>query len=268
MHFVKKLKKTLRETGSHLIVGLDTDIYRVPKFLRSAENPQLEFNRLVIEATKDMCCGYKLNTAFYEATGAKGWEAMKETVKLIPENMLTICDAKRGDIENTTEMYAKAFLDEMGFDAITVQPYMGQDSVRPFLRRKNKFVFLLALTSNYGYKDLQVLKCGNKELWETVIEKAMEWNAEKIGFVMGAQHTREIEKVTLRYPEVPLLIPGVGAQGGSMQKLKKALKHGLYVINQSRSIIYAKENAANETELNDAVSMGCKKTNDEMNNDL
>jgi orotidine-5'-phosphate decarboxylase len=253
MHFLKKLKKALRETGTHLIVGLDTDVNRIPKFLLNYLNPVTEFNRIIIESTKDYVCGYKLNTAFYESYGVKGWEAIRDTLKLIPENLITIADVKRGDIENTTEHYAKAFLDVLGFDAVTAHPYMGQDSVRPFLRRKNKFVFVLALTSNYGYKDFQLLKVGQKPLWEVVIEKAHKWNEEKIGFVIGAKHTKELKKVTEKYPDIPLLIPGIGAQRGSAEKMLASLKHNMWVVNQSRSIIYCKPNAKDKKELFDAV---------------
>lgn len=253
MHFIKKLKKVLRETGTHLIVGLDTDVNRIPKFLLSFDNPILEFNKVIVDATKEHVCGYKLNSAFYESYGVKGWEAMKETLKLIPENLITIADIKRGDIENTTEHYAKAFLDSLGFDAVTAQPYMGQDSVRPFLRRKNKFVFVLALTSNYGYKDFQLLKVGQKLLWEVVMEKAHKWNEEKIGFVIGASHIKELKKITEKYPDVPLLIPGIGAQKGSTEKMLESLKHKMWVVNLSRSIIYCKPNAKDVKELFDAV---------------
>src|SRR5689334_3248705 len=158
MHFVKKFKQALRETNSHLIVGLDTDITKVPQFLQASVNPIADFNHLVVEATKDFACGYKLNIAFYERVLEKGLSAIQSTLALIPENLITIADAKRGDIENTAELYAQAFLDEFGFDSITVHPYMGQDSARPFLRRKNKFVWMLALTSNYGANDFQFLK--------------------------------------------------------------------------------------------------------------
>src|SRR5438034_1286035 len=185
MHFAKKFKKALRETGSHLVIGLDTDVTQIPKYLRGDVNPIAKFNELVIEATKDIVCGYKLNIAFYERAGELGWNAIRAAIKSIPENLMTIADAKRGDIENTTELYAQSLFDEYNFDSVTVHPYMGSDSIRPFIRRKNKFAFILVLTSNYGAKDFQFLKVGGKALWEIVAEKAMEWNNEKIGFVIG-----------------------------------------------------------------------------------
>lgn len=265
MHFAKKFKQTLRETDSHLVVGLDTDISKIPVFLHSEVNPIAAFNNLVIEATKEFACGYKLNMAFYERAAENGIAAIQSTLAAIPENLITIADAKRGDIENTAELYAKAFLDDYGFDSITVHPYMGQDSARPFLRRKNKFVWMLALTSNYGANDFQFLKIGKQPLWEIVVEKAVSWNDQKIGFVMGASHTRELEKITKNLPETPLLIPGIGAQKGSLEKTINSLNHNLFVINQSRSIIYSAPKAENAGELKALVGEAAKKAKDEIN---
>ncbi len=166
---------------------------KLPAFIKSYPNPVYDFNNLVIEATKDLVCAYKLNIAFYEVLGEIGWQAIRDTLKLIPEELITIADAKRGDIENTSELYARTFFDEFGFDSITIHPYMGSDSVRPFIRRKNKFVFLLALTSNYGSKDFQHLKINKKPLYEVVIETALTWNDHKIGFVIGANYDRELK---------------------------------------------------------------------------
>lgn len=265
MHFAKKFKQTLRETNSHLVVGLDTDVSKIPVFLKSSVNPIAEFNNLVIEATKEYACGYKLNIAFYERAIDSGFAAIRSSLAAIPENLITIADAKRGDIENTTELYAQAFLDELGFDSITVQPYMGQDSARPFLRRKNKFVWILALTSNYGANDFQFLKVGNQPLWEIVVEKAISWNEHKTGFVFGASHTKEISKMTKQLPEVPLLIPGIGAQKGSLEKTINSLNHNLFVINQSRSIIYAAPKAENAEEFKSIVGEAAMKARDEIN---
>ena len=253
MHFAKKFKKALRDTKSHLVIGLDTDVTQIPKYLRGEANPIAKFNELVIEATKDIVCGYKLNIAFYERAGELGWTAIKSAIKDIPENLMTIADAKRGDIENTTELYAQSFFDEYNFDSVTVHPYMGSDSIRPFIRRKNKFAFILVLTSNYGSKDFQFLKVGNKPLWEIVAEKAMEWNSEKIGFVVGANHTRELEKITKLYPETPVLIPGIGWQKNSIDKTMNALKHNNFIINQSRSIIYSAQKADNDKDFMEIV---------------
>lgn len=265
MHFAKKFKKCLRETNSHLIIGLDTDVNKIPAFFKAAVNPIAEFNRCVIEATKDYACGYKLNIAFYERAVDKGFAAIQSAIAQIPENMITIADAKRGDIENTSELYAQAFFDEFNFDSITVQPYMGQDSARPFLRRKNKFVWILALTSNYGANDFQFLKINKTPLWEVVVQKALSWNDHKIGFVVGANHTDELKKVTKTYPEVPILIPGVGAQKNSLEKTINSLQHNLFVINQSRSIIYSAPKAQNEAEFIQIVRTNAEQSRDEIN---
>ena len=266
MHFTKKLIKVFRETNSHLIIGLDTDITKIPAFLKTAANPLAEFNNLVIEATKDYVCGYKLNTAFYEKALEIGFTTLRSTRLSIPEGLITIADAKRGDIENTSELYAQAFFDELGFDAITVQPYMGADSVRPFIRRKNKFVFLLVLTSNYGANDFQFLKTGQRLLWEVVADKAHEWNEEKIGFVVGANHDRELAKITKKYHDTPILIPGIGVQKGSLEKTIAALNHNQFLINQSRSIIYSAPKAENATEFINTVRENAMNARDEINN--
>jgi len=265
LHFLKKFKKVLRETKSHLIVGLDTDIKKIPVFMKASPNPIAAFNDIVVEATKDYVCGYKLNIAFYERVHPYGYEAIISTLAKIPENMITIADAKRGDIENTTELYAQTYLDDLGFDSITVQPYMGQDSVRPFLRRKNKFVFLLALTSNYGANDFQFLKINKTPFWEHVMIKALNWNSEKIGFVIGANHPDELKHATKTYPDSIILIPGIGAQKGSLEKMITALQHELFVINQSRSIIYCNPKAKDEMELFESVRDAAKNANDEIN---
>lgn len=172
---------------------------------------------------------------------------------------------KRGDIENSSEMYAQSFFDELGFDSITIHPYMGSDSVRPFIRRKNKFVFLLALTSNFGSKDFQFLKVGKKPLYEIVIEKALEWNEHKIGFVVGASYTRELSKITKAYPDVPILVPGIGAQKNSLEEAISSLKHNLFIINQSRSIIYSAPKAKDDSEFQKIVREAAKNAVYEIN---
>jgi orotidine-5'-phosphate decarboxylase len=266
VHFTKKLKKIIRERNSHLCVGLDTDIDKVPAFLKSSVNPVEEFNELVIEATKDIVCAYKLNSAFYERLGVSGWKAVRNTLNLIPEEIITIADAKRGDIENTTELYARAFFDEFGFDAVTVQPYMGADSVRPFIRRKNKFVFLLILTSNYSSKEIQFLKTGKSFLYEVIMEKAIGWNDHKIGFVVGANHPGELKKISSKYPGVPLLIPGIGVQQNSLQKALSSISHKLFIINQSRSIIYSAPKAKDAKEFISIVREKAVLSRDDINN--
>ncbi|MFI5144135.1 MAG: orotidine-5'-phosphate decarboxylase [Ignavibacteria bacterium] len=265
MHFVKKFKKALREKNSHLCVGLDSDIKKLPKFISGYEDAVFAFNKLIIEATQDIVPVYKINSAFYESAGSSGWDVLKRTVALFPEEVVTIADAKRGDIENTSEMYAKAFMDELGFDSITIQPYMGSDSVRPFIRRKNKFVFVLALTSNYGSKDFQFLKIGKTPLYSIVIEKALEWNEQKIGFVVGANYTKELAAITKDHPEVPILIPGIGIQKNSLEKTMMSVQHNVFIINQSRSIIYSADKAGNEKEFQDTIRENTIKANNEIN---
>lgn len=265
MHFTKKLKKVLREVNSHLCVGLDTDLKQVPAFLQNFENPVNEFNKLIIESTKDLVCAYKLNLAFYERLGNLWWSTLKTTLQIIPESLITIADAKRGDIENTSEQYAQTYFDELGFDSITIQPYMGSDSVRPFIRRKNKFVFLLALTSNYGANDFQFQKIGKKPLYEVVIEKAQEWNLHKIGFVVGANHTKELNAITTKFPDLPILIPGIGVQKNSLEKVLSSLQHNQFIINQSRSIIYSAPKAQNTIEFMDIIRANTLKARDDIN---
>jgi len=238
---------------------------KIPPFLKSAPNPILEFNSLIVEATNDLVCAYKLNIAFYERAQESGLEAMRETLKSIPEDLVTIADAKRGDIENTSELYAQEFFDELGFDAITIHPYMGSDSVRPFIRRKNKFVFLLVLTSNYGSKDFQHLKVNKKPLYEIVIEKALKWNDHKIGFVIGANYDRELKSITSRYPNVPVLVPGIGAQKNSLERTVTANQHNQFIINQSRSIIYSAPKAENESQFREIIRENAVKARNDIN---
>lgn len=265
LHFTKKLKKTLRETNSHLCIGLDTDLKKLPVFIQTSVNPIYDFNNLVVEATKDLVSAYKLNIAFYEIAGELGWAAIRGTLKSIPPELITIADAKRGDIENTSELYARTFFDEFGFDSITIHPYMGSDSVRPFIRRKNKFVFLLALTSNYGSKDFQHLKINKKPLYEVVIETALTWNDHKIGFVIGANYDRELKSITAKYPDTPILVPGIGVQKNSLERTVKALQHNLFLINQSRSIIYSAPKAENASQFQEIIRENAMKARDEIN---
>lgn len=233
----------IQKKKSFLCVGLDTDIERIAKHLLSEKDPVFAFNKAIIDATAQYCVAYKINTAFYEARGIEGWQSMQKTLDYIPKDIFTIADAKRGDIGNTVNQYAKAFFENMDFDSITVSPYMGEDSVRSFLKYKNKWVILLALTSNQSSQDfeLQNLKNGQK-LYEKVLETSKNWaSAENLMYVVGAtqaQHLKEIRKII---PKHFLLIPGVGVQGGS---LKEVVKYGMIedcglLINSSRGIIYA-----------------------------
>jgi orotidine-5'-phosphate decarboxylase len=243
MTFTQRLSEVQQSRNSLLCIGLDVDIEKIPLHLQSSKNPVLEFNRSLIEATSDLVCAYKPNLAFYEAMGERGLSALKETLKLIPGNVVSIGDAKRGDIGNTAERYATSLFDDFGFDSVTINPYLGFDSVEPFLKNPEKGVFLLALTSNPGSKDFQRLKVGTQPLYEKVVRTAKKWNTkENIGLVVGATHPRELKAVRQIVPDMPLLIPGIGKQGGDLKSAVRfgCNKHGrLAIINASRSIIYA-----------------------------
>ncbi len=234
----------IRTKKSYLCVGLDTDLKKIPQHLQHHANPVLEFNRQIIEATAPYCVCYKINTAFYECMGAKGWETMQETLHLIPKNIFTIADAKRGDIGNTSTMYARAFFDTLNFDAITVAPYMGSDSVQPFLEFKDKWTILLGLTSNSGSADFQHIKGNGKPLYQNVLETAQTWGtAENLMFVVGATRTAQMQHIRQIVPKNFLLVPGVGAQGGSLSDVSETGMNndvGL-LINSSRGIIYASQ---------------------------
>lgn len=249
---------------SYLCVGLDTDPAQLPNHLRNHPEGVLTFNKAIIEATHDLCVSYKINTAFYEAQGTKGWEIMEKTQQLIPENKLVIADAKRGDIGNTAQRYAQAFFEQLSFDALTVAPYMGEDSVKPFLENTGKWVILLALTSNQGSQDFQMLRLKSGELlYEKVLEKAAQWgSAEQMMFVVGATQAALLPRIRKIIPEYFLLVPGVGAQGGSLEEVSQYgmnAQVGL-LINASRSILYASsgedfQNAARQEALKMQQSM-------------
>jgi orotidine-5'-phosphate decarboxylase len=239
MIYKKKLAEVIKTSKSNLVIGLDTDYEKVPATYLRYKNPMLAFNIKIIESTYDYCAGYKLNLAFYEAAGKIGIEALEETVKAIPRNRIKICDAKRGDIGNTSELYAKAYFDNMHFDSITLSPYMGRDSVSPFLERKDKLIYVLVRTSNSGAEDFQTLKVGAKELHELIAKKSLEWSKTQTGFVIGANRLKEIKKYSSAKENIPLLIPGIGAQGNDLKNLMSSLHNKLFLINASRSIIYA-----------------------------
>ena len=247
----KQLIEQIKIKRSYLCVGLDTDITKIPTHLQSHPDAIFEFNKQIIDATKDLCVAYKINTAFYEALGSKGWEAMERTVNYIPKEHFTIADAKRGDIGNTSSQYAKAFFETLNFDAITVAPYMGEDSVRPFLENENKWAIVLGLTSNAGSKDFEQLRVeGNEFLYETVLRKVSRWgNPSNLMFVMGATKATEFESIRKIIPDHFLLVPGVGFQGGSLEEVSKygmikdtstPAQCGL-LVNVSRAIIFASE---------------------------
>lgn len=236
----------IRKKRSFLCVGLDTDLDLIPDCLKNHPNPVVEFNKRIIEATHDLCVAYKPNTAFYESRGVKGWEDLVQTSALIPKDCLSIADAKRGDIGNTSTRYAQAFFDVslsgMDFDAVTIAPYMGSDSVKPFLAFKGKWVIVLALTSNEGIADFQNLQQNDMHLFEFVIQKANTWaSAEQLMFVVGATRGEAFKTIRKHAPHNFLLVPGVGAQGGS---LAEVCQYGMtkdcgLLVNASRSIIYA-----------------------------
>ncbi|MEX0811507.1 MAG: orotidine-5'-phosphate decarboxylase [Chitinophagales bacterium] len=246
---------------SFLSVGLDSDIDKIPEHLKKEKDPLFAFNKAIIDATHEYCVAYKLNIAFYEALGVSGWESMEKTIAYIPENILKIADAKRGDIGNTSEKYAEAFFDKLKFDAITLSPYMGEDTVKPFLAYKNKWSIILALTSNKSSADFQYDE-NNKEsqpLFEKVTKKISEWGTpENTMLVVGATHPESFKKIRAIVPDYFLLVPGVGAQGGSLSQITKAGMNkdcGL-LVNSSRGIIYAgKGNDFQEAAKNAAAQM-------------
>jgi orotidine-5'-phosphate decarboxylase len=242
MNFIEKLTKISQKNRSLLCVGLDPDPERMPDKIST-----FAFNKAIIDATSDLVCAYKLNLAFYEALGDEGLDALKRTVKHIPDDIPVIGDAKRGDIGNTARAYAKAIFDNLGVDATTVNPYLGSDSIEPFIEYRDKGIFILCRTSNAGALDFQSLSCetehGSRPLFEIVALKASQWNTYgNIGLVIGATSPEELRLIRQQYPDIPLLIPGIGAQGGD---LALAVRYGTdaqgqkAIINSSRQIIYA-----------------------------
>ena len=240
---IKQLEDTIRAKRSFLTVGLDTDTAKIPAFLSEYDDPVFEFNRRIIDATREFCVSYKINTAFYEDKGVQGWETLLRTEAYIGSDHFKIADAKRGDIGNTSDRYAQAFFGEADFDAVTVAPYMGQDSVAPFLAYENKYAILLALTSNPGADDFQLRRLDDgKYLFEHVVETASKWpNSERLMYVTGATRPEYLQAIRRMVPDAFLLVPGVGAQGGSLADVVqygKTENTGL-LVNASRSIIYA-----------------------------
>ena len=237
-----QLVEQIRSKKSYLCVGLDTDITKIPRHLLSSPEPVFEFNKRIIDATKDYCVSYKINTAFYEALGLVGWEAMERTVDYIPDTHFKIADAKRGDIGNTSTQYAKAFFETMNFDAITVAPYMGADSVKPFLEYKGKWTILLGLTSNTGASDFELQPAGDGLLYEKVLTTAAQWGTpENLMYVIGATQSDWFTNIRQLTPDHFYLVPGVGAQGGSLKEIsEKAMNKDIGIlVNASRAIIYA-----------------------------
>lgn len=238
-----RLFEQIKKKNSYLCVGLDTDISKIPAHLQKSADPVFEFNKQIIDATHAYCIAYKPNIAFYEARGAKGWESLAKTLEYIPKDCFTIADAKRGDIGNTSSLYAKAFFEQMNFDSITVAPYMGEDSVKPFLEFKDKWIILLAHTSNSGSSDFQLIESkSGKKLYEEVILKSQQWGTPaQLMYVVGATRADKIADIRKLAPEHFFLVPGIGAQGGD---LAETSKHGLnkecgLIVNSTRAIIYA-----------------------------
>lgn len=241
----QELIQQIKTKRSFLCVGLDTDLKKIPKHLLDTEDPIFEFNKAIIDATKDYCVAYKPNTAFYECHGPNGWESLKKTIDYIPSNIFTIADAKRGDIGNTSRYYADTFFDYLKADSVTVAPYMGEDSVSPFLEYENNWVILLALTSNKGALDFQLTTdANNTELFKKVLTKSQEWGTpDNLMFVVGATRAEGIGEVRKTAPDNFFLVPGVGAQGGSLEDVANYgwNKDCGLLVNSSRGIIYASQ---------------------------
>ena len=239
--FLQKLKNIQRKNNSLLCIGLDTDPLTVPEFLYKWGDPQFEFNRQIIDATKDLVCAYKLNISFYESVGEHGWYTVHQTLARIPEEIVTIGDGKRGDIANSSERQAHLLCYDWEFSGTTVNPYMGKDSLEPFIKRKDQCAFVLALTSNPGAKDFQYLKVNGKPLYEEVVKKVKKWNTKKnLGLVVGATRPAELQRIRKMAPELPILIPGIGKQKGDLELTVKngCDKNGeLAVINVGRAIL-------------------------------
>lgn len=243
----QQLIEQIYTKGTYLCIGLDTDLDKIPESIRREPDAVVRFNKAIIDATTDLCVGYKINTAFYEAMGSKGWKAMEETAAYIPDTHFRIADAKRGDIGNTSYRYAKAFLEELPFDAVTIAPYMGADSVKPFLEVNGKWGIVLGLTSNAGAADFELKRLaddGSPFLYEEVLRKASQWGSpDNMMFVVGATQAEQFTRIREITPEHFYLVPGVGAQGGSLRDIsKKAMIQGCgLLVNVSRAVIYASE---------------------------
>ncbi len=259
-----ELINQIKQKKNYLCVGLDTDVAKLPKHLQSKPNAVLDFNKAIIDATKNYCISYKINTAFYEVLGIKGWQILEETLNHIPSTHFKIADAKRGDIGNSSAQYAKTFFETYNFDAVTVSPFMGEDSVRPFLDHKNKFTIVLGLTSNKGAEDFELLHTSTQQFfYEEIISKVSTWaTPENLMFVVGATQASQLKNIRKIIPEHFILIPGIGAQGGN---LKEVSEYGMnkdcgLIVNVGRSIIYASDTE----DFEEAAANICKKYQHEM----
>ncbi len=259
-----ELFQQIQDKKSYLCIGLDTDVTKIPTHLLKSPDPVFEFNKQIIDATHQFGVAIKPNLAFYEALGPKGWESLQKTIEYAPPSLFKIADAKRGDIGNTSELYAKAFFEQMNFDAVTVAPYMGEDSVRPFLHFKNKWVILLAHTSNKGADDFQLLETASKrKLYEEVIVRSQQWgSSDNLMYVVGATQLDRIAGIRKLAPDNFFLVPGIGAQGGDLREVSRLGMNsqcGL-LVNASRSILYA----SSGTDFAAAAGKEAKKIQQEM----
>lgn len=267
MNFAEKLKKVIREKGSYVCVGLDTDVKRIPEAVKGGISERIAaFNRAIIEATVDYACAYKCNMAFYEAAGKQGYDALHESLRFFPLDALLIIDAKRGDIGNTSAQYARAVFEILGGDAVTVNPYMGYDSIEPFMEYEDKGIFVLCLTSNAGSSDFQKLNLADGgPMYMEVARKITEWNTRgNMGMVVGATHPDELMSIREIAPDIPILIPGIGAQKGDLEKTVRAgigKNRAPALINSSRGIIYA----SSGEDFAEAAGRKCRELRDGIN---
>jgi len=242
MTFNERLRVLSEQKNSFLSIGLDVDMDRIPGFLLDFEAPILEFNKSIIHATSDVATAYKFNMAFYEAYSVQGWRSLKKTLDIIPDSAIKIADGKRGDVAHSSQKYRDAFFKELSFDAVTLNPYMGYDAIAPFLEDETKGVFILCLTSNESAGDFQFFSDGKNYLFEKIAEKAVEWNTNgNCGLVVGATKAKHLKKIREIAPDLPLLIPGVGTQGGDLKlSVENAMdsQNGGFLINSSRGILY------------------------------
>ncbi|TYA92093.1 orotidine-5'-phosphate decarboxylase [Seonamhaeicola marinus] len=265
-----QLVSEIKRKQSFLCIGLDVDLNKIPEHLLKEEDPIFAFNKAIIDATHHLCVAYKPNTAFYEAYGIKGWQALEKTITYLNEKhpeIFTIADAKRGDIGNTSTMYAKAFFEDLAFDSVTVAPYMGKDSVEPFLAFENKHTIMLALTSNQGAFDFQTKTVNGKELYKQVLETSKTWNnSENLMYVVGATKAEYLADIRQIIPDSFLLVPGVGAQGGNLQDVCKYGMNGSVglLINSSRGIIYASK----DTDFAQAAAIKAEELQQQMKAEL
>lgn len=274
MDFNSRVQERIRKVRSLVCVGLDVDPGKIPSVLFQKSDPIFLFNKAIIEATVDVVLAYKLNLAFYEALGSEGWEVLKKTVAYIPSEIIKIGDGKRGDIGNSSEKYAQALFD-LGFDAVTVNPFLGEDGVTPFLKDETRGTFLLCLTSNPGSKDFQYLKADGKALYEWIAEKATHWNQNNnCGLVVGATHPDELGRIRSIAEALPFLIPGIGAQAGALESsvMQGTDERGeMAIFNSSRAIVYAScgenfaQKAREETiKLRDSIQIICERKREKM----